>query len=485
MEKQKQWEPRALELLKRSLEPLPQELNEIDWKVNFSEKGNRPAKHLSALANYSEGGFLVFGVSDEGKKRGIDTKSCRDIVQKIGNLAREGLEPPIVVDTSVVEVGKSNLLFVFIKESETKPVHLRGNSIYESYTRSAGQTRKLTKQEVARMISSSTGLTFETKLASGSLLKEEVVAKLDFSIYFDLLKKPLPSSTDSIIEILLADKLIKRASDGFYITNLGAILLAKELDDFEELKRRSIRLIQYRGKDRLERLKEITGHKGYAAGFVSLINYINALLPSNEFIKESLRNEVKLYPNLSLRELIANALIHQDFEIVGSSPVVEIFEDRIEVRNPGRPLVRTERFLDHPPRSRNEQLASLMRRFGMCEESGTGIDKIVSQCEVYQLPAPNFVVEDDHLIATLYAPRTLTKMDRADRIRACYLHACLRYVSKEVVTNASIRTRFKISKTNYPLASKILSETLEAKLIKQRDPSNKSRKHAQYVPHWA
>ena len=481
----KHWENRALELLKRTLEPLPQELNEIDWKINLSEKGNRMARHLSALSNYSEGGFLVFGVDDEGEKKGINSNSCKEIVKKVGNIARDGLEPPIIIDTSVIEVDGVPLLFIYIKESETKPVHLRGNQIYEAYTRSAGQTRKLTKQEVARMISSSTGLTFETKLASGTLQKEVVVAKLDFSTYFDLLKKPLPSSTDAIIEALLADKLLKKANEGFYITNLGAILLAKDLDGFEELKRRSVRLIQYNGKDRLERQKEITGHKGYASGFVNLINYINALLPSNEFIKESLRKEVKLYPRLSLRELIDNALIHQDFEVVGSSPVVEIFEDRIEIRNPGKPLVKTERFLDHPPRSRNEHLASLMRRFGMCEESGTGIDKVVSECEFYQLPAPNFVVEDDHLIATLYAPRALTKMDRADRIRACYLHACLKYVSKEVVTNASVRTRFKISKTNYPLASKIISETMDAKQIKQRDPSNKSQKHAQYVPFWA
>ncbi len=481
----KHWENRALELLKKSLEPLPQELNEIDWKVDFSEKGDRMARHLSALANYSEGGFLVFGVDDEGEKKGINSKSCTEIVKKIGNIVRDGLEPPIIMDTSILEVDTANLLFVFIKESDTKPVHLRGNSIYEAYTRSAGQTRKLTKQEVARMISSSTGLTFETKLASSAMRREEIVAKLDFSIYFDLLKKPLPSSTDAIIETLLADKLIKRAIEGFYITNLGAILLAKQISDFEELQRRAVRVIQYRGKDRLERTKEITGQKGYASGFVSLINYISALLPTNELIKESLRRETKLYPSLSLRELIANALIHQDFETVGSGPVIEIFEDRIEIRNPGKPLVKTERFLDYPPRSRNEQLASMMRRFGVCEELGTGIDKIVSQCEMYQLPAPNFVVEDDHLIATLYAPRVLTKMNKADRIRACYLHACLKYVSNEVMTNASVRTRFKISKANYPLASKIIAEALEAKAIKQRDPSNKSRKHAQYIPVWA
>jgi len=482
----KHWEERALDLIKRSLEPLPQELNEIDWKVNFSEKGDRVARHLSAFANYSEGGFLVFGIDDRGKRIGVNLEQCKEIVAKAGNLVRDGLEPPLVIDSTVLLDGDVNLLIIYVPESETKPVHLRRGTIYDSYTRSAGQTRKLTKQEVARIISSSTGLTFETKLATSALSASDVLAKLDFATYFDLLKKSIPSSTEQILEVLAADKVVKRTNDGFCITNLGAILLAKNLGDFGELRRRGVRVIQYKGRDRLERLQETTGTKGYASGFGNLMNYISALLPANEVIRESLREEVKVYPPLSIRELVANALIHQDFETVGSSPVIEIFEDRLEVRNPGKPLIKTERFLDHPPRSRNETLASLMRRFRICEESGTGIDKVVSLCEFYQLPAPNFVVTDDHLIATLYAHRPLTKMDKADRIRACYLHACLKHVSSgDVVTNESIRGRFKISKRNYPIASKIISETLEAKLIKPRNPRNRSRKHAQYVPFWA
>ena len=72
--------------------------------------------------------------------------------------------------------------------------------------------------------------------------------------------------------------------------------------------------------------------------------------------------------------------------------MVEIFKDRIEITNPGKPLVDTQRFLDNPPASRNEILASLLRRFRICEERGSGIDKVVFQVELYQLPAPLFEV---------------------------------------------------------------------------------------------
>lgn len=482
----KWWEERAVKLLRKSLEHIPQELNELDWKADFSQKGDKIARHFSAFANYSEGGFLVFGVDNSGKKFNLDEQTCKDIVTKAGNIVRDGVEPPIAIEHSVIKVEGSKLLFIYIPESDTKPVHLRGQTIYESYTRSAGQTRKLSKQEVARSISSSTGLTFETKLATPVLSQGETLKRLDFTTYFELLDKPIPTSLQEVLEIFTKEKIVRKANDGFNITNLGAILLAKNLDDFEELKRKTVRIIQYGGKDRLNRKNESRSKIGYAAGFPGIIRFINTVLPSNEIIKRSLRKETKLYPELAVREIIANAMIHQDFGVVGSGPVIEIFEDRMEVRNPGRPLIQTERFLDHPPRSRNEMLASLMRRFGICEESGTGVDKMVAECEMYQLPAPSFIVRDDHLIATLYAPRSLTKMDKKDRIWACYLHACLRYVAGgEAITNTSVRGRFKISKGNYPLASKILKETLQKKLLKHKDPNNLSPKHAQYVPFWA
>ena len=83
--------------------------------------------------------------------------------------------------------------------------------------------------------------------------------------------------------------------------------------------------------------------------------------------------------------------------------MIEIFSDRMEITNPGVPLVNPERFLDTPPKSRNETLASFLRRVGICEERGSGIDKIVSQTEFFQLPAPIFEVTNEYTRAILFA----------------------------------------------------------------------------------
>lgn len=480
----KYWEEQAIKFLERSLKPLPQELNEIDWKVDFSEKGDRFARHLSAFSNYSGGGFLVFGINNDGSMEGLDRQRCDIILEKIGNIARSTVEPQIQIDHMVKTMYGVDLLIIHIKEAPSKPISIKGD-IYESYTRSAGQTRKMNKQEIALIISSSHNLTFETKLASEGMSIVQVLEKIDFVSYFDLIKRTLPDSSELIVDALISERIVKKIDNNFYITNLGAVLFAKSFDDFKDLERRAPRVILYNGKDRINRVREVDGKKGYASGFVSLISYINALLPSNEIIKEALRKEVKIYPELAIRELVANALIHQDFDVTGSGPCIEIFDDRLEIRNPGKPLINTERLLDNPPRSRNEILAHLMRRLHICEESGTGIDKVVSECELYQLPAPLFVINEEHLVSTIFSPRPLTKMAKSDRVRACYLHACLKHVSGDFMTNESIRKRFNIPSKSYTIASKIISEALDSNFIKVLDKENKSKRHIKYVPFWA
>ncbi len=227
-------------------------------------------------------------------------------------------------------------------------------------------------------------VSFEDVIAADRVSGEDILLKLDYPAYFDLLEMPLPDGRDAILHALQRDRLISpSAAGGFDITNLGAILFAKQLGDFPHLKRKAVRVIQYRGKGRTETFREQEGGKGYACGFEGLIGYIDGILPANEMIGKALRRSVPMFPDLAIRELVANALIHQDFSVTGAGPMIEIFDDRIEITNPGEPLVDTQRFLDTPRRSRNETLASLMRRARICEERGSGVDKVVLQVEFW------------------------------------------------------------------------------------------------------
>ena len=191
-----------------------------------------------------------------------------------------------------------------------------------------------------------------------------------------------------------------------------------------------------------------------------------------------------MYPQIAVRELVANAIIHQDLTMPGASPMIEIFADRIEISNPGAPLIDTLRFVDER-RSRNERTAELMRLCNICEERGSGIDKALQAIEIYQLPAPEFIGQTQATQVRLFTPKVGSQMDRVQKIRACYQHACLLYVTNREMTNATLRERLGIAEQNYSIASRIIADTIQQGLVKPADPENTSRRLSRYIPFWA
>lgn len=219
-------------------------------------------------------------------------------------------------------------------------------------------------------------------------------------------------------------------------------------------------------------------------GFQNLVRFVMAQLPQNEVIEDALRKEVKLVPDVVIRELVANALIHQDFEVSGASVMVEVYSNRVEVSNPGEPLVPVDRFIDGY-QSRNERLADLMRRMGICEEKSSGIDRVVQAAEAYQLPAPDFRTGFRRTTVAIYGPRPFEAMDRNDRVRACYQHCALKWVMSERMTNQSLRERFHVGEDKAAIASQVIAATIETGLIKPDESVGGSRKFARYLPFWA
>lgn len=480
------WIETAKQTLISSLKPIPQELNELDWKSNLSDKSERIAQHISAFANNPNGGYLVFGINDDGHPHGLDKPNIDNIVKKLGNIAGNNLAQPISIEHAVIDFENTPILIIHIPENIEKPVYLRGKDMFHSYKRSAGQTVKISNVEVRHLLAISTGVDFELQTAMNNIGDDDVIKYIDFDSYFSLQEKRLPDTKQGLLQTLSSEDLIKsNKNNNWDVLNLGAILFSKDIREFKTLQRKAIRVVIYRGTSRINAIKEQEGIKGYASGFEGLVNYIMDQLPTNEIIEDALRRKVKVYPDVAIREFVANALIHQDLSITGTGIMIEIFDDRLEITNPGVPLVDINRFIDTAPKSRNEKLASLMRRLNICEERGSGVDRAINAIELFQLPAPKFTKGDDYTRVIIYAPTPLTKMSSEDRIRACYQHTCLNYVNNQPVNNQSVRKRFNISKNNVSFASKIIAETIESGLIKSSDPDSASKKFASYVPYWA
>ena len=449
----------------------------LEFKEAKTQFDNRKLyKYCVALANEG-GGYLLLGIEDQPPRKVVGTAAFNDPVDMAAKMFQVlGFR----VEIEEVQHPDGRVLVFHI------PSRPRG-TVYDfegAYLMRAGEVLVPMSEDRLRVIFSEGQPDWFSQPALTDCDDDKVVQLLDTQSYFDLLHLPYPVNRAGVLERFESEKLIQRQDGRWMITNLGAILFAKKLEQFDMLARKAARVIVYEGKNKLKTKLDKLGMKGYAVGYQGLVEFIYGLVPSNEVIEQALRREVKMFPEIAVRELVANALIHQDFTQTGTSVMIEIYDDRMEISNPGKPFISPDRFIDEY-QSRNERLADLMRRLGICEEKGSGVDKVVQAAEVYQLPAPDFRVGERRTSALLFAHMDIEQMDRNDRIRACYQHCCLRYVMNEKMTNQSLRERFKLSEDKTATVSQVIAATMDAGKVKLADPAQTSTRYRSYVPFWA
>lgn len=449
----------------------------------------RIALTVSGLANGArladrETAYIVWGVQDASRQvvgTSFDPLDTRVKQQPFLMWLGQVLSPCPPLSFQELEHPGGRIVVLEIPAATTGPVTYDG----VAYVRLGSATPKLAshKDIEAALWAKLRPFGWEQGVARHFISSDDVLEALDYTSYFELTKQRLPDNRAGIFERLVADRLVRReAGERWDITNLGAALFAKRIDTFPAVDRKAVRIVQYAGIDRTTTVRRYDSPRGYASGFTALIEYLDGLFPRNEEIGKALRQERPLYPPIAIRELVANALIHQDLTVTGAGPLIEVFRDRVEITNPGKPLMEPARFLDLPPRSRNEAMASLMRRMGICEEQGSGVDKVLASVELFQLPPPDFRTDGDSVRVVLYGPRGFNAMPPAERVRACYQHAALRYIAGQKMTNASLRDRFGLQDTAAASVSRVIKDTLSEGRIKLADPSASK---SGYFPFWA
>ena len=483
----------GLENLKELVQTLCAHSSETQW-LEFKQNNDNPemiGQDISALANSAtlhekSCAYMVWGVEDDTHNivgTTFDPTTAKRNGQEIENWLRGHLSPNAHFEFHGVEIAGVRVVILIIYGASQHTVMFRK----VDYIRVGSYTKKLSDLPAlqAQVWNRLRDAKFEKIFAKKDLGADVALNYLDFSVYFELKGIPLPLDMEGILHYMLEEGVLYQGDNGLYnITNMGAILFAKSLTDFSGISRKAIRVVQYQGDNRLNMAREDVGGKGYAVGFGGLIKYVEALLPAQEIIDGALRKTVSAYPAIAIRESIANAIIHQDFSITGTGPLVEIFDSRIEITNPGVPLVDVRRIIDNPPKSRNEKLASLMRNLRMCEELGTGWDKIADSCEKAQLPSPRIDIYEANTKVTLYAKVPFGNLSTDDKLWACYLHACIRQVEGEQVTNSSLRERFGLPDSSAGAISRLIKEAIGLQLIKPVDPTTAPR-YMRYLPIWA
>ncbi len=469
---------------------LPNETTYVEFKHN-NYNPTTIGEDICALSNSAalyerNAAYMLWGIDD--KTHGIigtkkDLQDIRKGEQELENWLRSLLSANVNFEYHSILLGGKRVGILIIHPAMSNPTTFEKTA----YIRIGSYTKKLRDYPAieSQLWDKLRNRNFEEQSAKQDLSLNDALQFLDVFPYFDLQNLPRTFQPSQIAHYLLEENILIHQDNGLYaITNMGAILFAKRLTDFPHLARKAIRLVKYTNKNRLSLEREETVLQGYVTGLERIITYIDTILPSSEPIIGAFRQKKRVYPEIAIREAIANALIHQDFSITGTGPLIEIFPARMEITNPGTPLVDIARIIDNPPKSRNEKLADLMRRLKICEELGSGWDKIVISCELAFLPAPRIDLYEANTRVTLFSERSFRSIAMEDKVRACYMHACVKQVQGEHLTNSSLRTRFGVTTSSTGSISRLIKETISRGLIKPLDPHT-APKHMKYVPWWA
>ena len=176
-----------------------------------------------------------------------------------------------------------------------------------------------------------------------------------------------------------------------------------------------------------------------------------------------------------VKELILNALIHQDFTIDGSGVMIECFSNRIEITNPGAPLIDVNKIADSHHLSRNPKLVNLMDKLGFNNDLTAGWDTVIQTCEKYCLPAPGFKIFDEFTQVTVYPPTEFKDISFDEKLWTCFLHALYCLKQNEFMTKSSLKKRFGLkSNQNYSI-SKLIKSAIDKNLLAIVDPTVTSR----------
>ena len=479
--------------LKNLIVYLSSQKGEEDWydfKVNNADP-DKIGEYVSALSNAAtlcghNNGYLIWGVSDIEHEL-VGTTFLPSIAKKgneeLENYLTHMSTPSLALTFYHLEVNGKSFVILQIPKARIQPTKFKG----VASVRIGSNNHLLSKypEKEMKLWATMASSTFETEFAKEELDEDEVFAYIDPNPYYSRKKIPVPSSKKETIDTFIKEHYLGLCDSGkLAITNLGALLFAKDLYEFTFLSGKAIRVIRYQGKSRVNAISETEFHQGYALMFDEIVRFISATQSQHEEIR-ILRESKNALPEIVIRETIANIMVHQDLLDRSFNPMVELFEGILSASNPGKLLVDVARVIDTVPVCRNEILSRSMRQLRMIEDRGSGFDRIEECLASHHFPAAKVVSDDFSTKIILSSKSDFAEFDEEEALLTIYTYCCYGYINLSVsMNNAFFRERLGLKEKDAPSVSRLLTLAMSKHLIKLREDSTGMRNRS-YIPYWA
>ena len=376
------------------------ETNSVEFK---DARGGLPKstwKSISAFSHKPGGGIIVFGITEDKDKHEIKitgTGILDNLQEKIGDLVNNEMSFIIRPTYHILEIEERTLLAVFIPEcpDQFKPCYYNPAGMTNgAYIRDGNTDRKMTDDEMRNLIDNSKKFKFDITLAEDSSLDDLSKEKILELLIKSGERTQRQSSLDEINFELLKNLGIADNFDGLQKPTLaGFLIFAKERpQNKQQFSRYAIRCVRFKGSNvAAEIIDSLDIKETLDVQIDEMLKFILRNIKKSAKIVGTKRIEKYEYPKKAIREIVANAVIHRDYKITGTYTQVYIFEDRIEVFNPGclPPGVTIENIKDAQV-SRNEIIAARLKDLDYLEEYGRGIDIVFNKMQKWNLLPPIF-----------------------------------------------------------------------------------------------
>jgi ATP-dependent DNA helicase RecG len=446
------------------------EYNFLDFKFELSDNNERIKEHINAFGNLERGGCLVFGVENYVPK---GTQEDRDsIIQKITNIANHGQEPSLQIHAFPIHINNKNLLCIHILSSKTKPVFIKDRAPLGGkacFKRTGSSTVAMSTQEIKDLLISYQEIYFDE-----SPVKNTSISDLDFNHMSNLLPKLNQNhiNTEQNTAVLLDTRVLVGVKPHLEVSSAGWLCFAIDPQQKKEFRNSYIEFQIFKGnaRDNPIRKYEIKGNLPHQIEqSIQLLKQYIWLVPTIEGIK---REDIPAYPDVVLREVITNSVVHRDYRKMHHPVKIAMFDNRIEIENPGGLMPGLTIYnLIHRRDWRNPLLAELMKKFGFGDMDGQGIDRLYAATLRIKVPPPIFIEHDNSFTIILSAPKSFDEFSPEEK----RLMVIIIVIMHEYIDNKNVRNCFGISAEK---ASTLIKSLVADKILQ---PGGTSRKYAKYI----
>ena len=383
-----------LKKIKYGLE-ISSELPDLEFKTSASNVPNDIWRTISAFANRRGGGLIVFGVSQE-KNKITGCENLDRMQTKLTEYFNDKMSFVLRPEYYVIKDEGKTILAVQIPEcpKDYMPCYYKLVGLPNgAYIREGNTSRRITDNEFRTYIATSKEFQFDLSEARNTN-KEEVEEAKVFKLLEQSESQVQRGATHVVNDTTLENLGIISLFDGEYKPTVGGYLIfAKTIPKNKSpYNRYAIRCIRYAGSDPSSKIIDAIDISGTLDSQIDdAYKFVLKNIAKNALIVGTKRVERYEYPEEGIRELIANAIIHRDYKIIETYTQIRVFQDRIEIANPGSlPPGVTVDNIKEAQFSRNSMIAARLKDMRYLEEYGRGIDIVIKKMFEWGLPEPFF-----------------------------------------------------------------------------------------------